>query len=171
LGQLSPEQVSQLNSLSIEVVVPGMVPAYFTVVEMRIDQGETGPGYLIVYRDAANQCFAVEFAAQGIADPPATQNRLPIRPPLFGSQSYNLNYGDFSDGAMQAQFPGSNLYTDWLRGRSGAYRLIGSTYIRDLFPNLQSCTDIAPEMAVGLVESFTLLTSEPMGNDESLGLP
>ncbi|NJL47052.1 MAG: hypothetical protein HC929_05505 [Leptolyngbyaceae cyanobacterium SM2_5_2] len=171
LAQLSPQQVSQLNSLGIDVVVPGVVPSSFTVAEMRIDQGETGPGYLIVYRDAAAQCFAVEFAAEGIGDPSATQNRLPVQPPLFGGQSYHLNYGEFTEPTMQAQFPGSNLYTDWLRGPSGAYRLIGAAYIKELFPTLASCTDIPPEMAVSLVESFTVLTSEPMGDGENFGLP
>jgi hypothetical protein len=165
LAQLSPEQTQQLSSLGIDVVVPGVVPPTFAVADLRIDQGDIGLGYIIVYQDPGNRCFAVEFAAGGIGDPAATQNRIPIQPPLFGDQGYGLNYGELAEVELRSQFPGTNLYTDWLAGRSGFYRLMGASYINDLFPALQGCQDIDPETAVALVESFTLLTSEPMGED------
>ncbi|HIK45213.1 MAG TPA: hypothetical protein IGR64_10040 [Leptolyngbyaceae cyanobacterium M65_K2018_010] len=163
LAQLSPEQTRQLTSLGVEVVVPGVVPPTFSVAELRIDQSETAVAYMIVYRDGANRCFATEFATEGVTEPPVTQNRRPIQPPLFPGRTYGLNYGEFQDSALRSQFPGSNLYTDWLMGRSGAYRLIGSALIGELFPALKGCQDLAPDQAVSLVESFTLLTTEPMG--------
>lgn len=171
LAQMAPAQTSQLTSLGVEVVVPGQVPPSFSIVELRVDQGDPGPGYLVVYQNNLDQCFAVEFAAEGIGDPPPTENRLPIQPPLFrdpvgdqvGDRGYGLNYGPFAEADMQAQFPESNLFTDWMIGPSGAYRLIGATYIGDLFEALRGCEDIAPEEAVALAESLTVLTTDPMG--------
>lgn len=168
LAQLSPEQTAQLNSLGVDIIVPGVVPPSFRVVDLRISQGDAGVGYIVVYQSTENQCFGVEFADGGIGDPPTTENRLPIQPPLFGDESYGLNYGEFTDAELRSQFPGSNLFTDWLMGRSGAYRLMGVTLLSSFFPDL-TCEDVPPETAVDLAESFTLLTSEPMGED--LGLP
>lgn len=162
LGQMPPEQTSQLTSLGVEVVVPGDVPPSFSIVELRVDQSNSGPAYLVVYQNDLNQCFAVEFAAGGIGDMPATENRLPIQPPLFG-EGYGLHYGPFAEADMQAQFPEFNLFTDWMVGPSGAYRLIGATYIGELFDPLRGCEDVAPEEAVALAESLTVLTADPMG--------
>lgn len=165
LAQMPPAQTSQLTSLGVEVVVPGQVPPTFSIVEMRVDQGDTGPGYLVVYQNNRSQCFAIEFAASGIGDPPATESRVPIQPPLFNDQDYGLNYGPFTDADLRAD-PHSNLFTDWLIGSSGAYRLIGATYIGDLFESLQGCEDITPEEAVALAESLTVLSADPMGEGE-----
>jgi hypothetical protein len=41
--------------------------------------------------------------------------------------------------------------------------LIGATYIGELFETLRGCEDIAPEEAVALAESLTVLTADPMG--------
>jgi hypothetical protein len=162
LGQMPPTQTSQLASLGVEVVVPGEVPPDFAIAELRVDQGDPGPGYLVVYQNGANQCFAVEFASEGIGDPPATVNRRAIQPPLFG-EGYGLNYGPFADADMQAQFPEANLFTDWMLGPSGAYRLIGATYIGDLFESLRGCEDVSLDSAVALAESLTVITDDPMG--------
>jgi hypothetical protein len=167
LAQLSPDQVAQLTSLGIDVVVPGTVTPSFQVADLRITQGDTDLSYLIVYQNAENQCFAVEFADSGTSPPPATESRLPIKPPLFtqenGGPSYSLNYGKYSDPAWQAKFPDSNLYTDWLAGPSGYYRLTGAADIKALFATFDHCKDVDPKTAVDLVESFTLITTAPMG--------
>jgi hypothetical protein len=170
LGQLPPEQTAQLQGLGVEVIVPGEVPPEFSVVEVRLDQGDGGEGYFIVYQSPAEQCFAVEFAAAGIGSPPATTERDPIDPPLFTGQDYGLNYGEFEEEGLRSQFPGQNLYTDWLLGRSGAYRLVGASYIQDLFPDLADCQDVPPAAAVALVESFTVLTPEPLGDGPVQGM-
>ena len=170
LGQLPPEQTAQLQSLGIDVVIPGEVPPIFSVVEVRLDQADGGLGYFIVYQSQDNQCFAVEFAADGIGSPPATVNRRPIQPPLFADQNYGLNYGPFEDGELRSQFPDDNLYTDWLIGLSGAYRLIGASYITELFPPMQGCQDLSPDEAVALVESFTVLTVDPTGDRPDQGM-
>jgi hypothetical protein len=169
LGQMPPAQTSQLASLGVEVVVPGEVPPDFAIAELRVDQGDPGPGYLVVYQNAANQCFAVEFASESFGAPPATANRIAIQPPLFG-EGYSLNYGPFADADMQAQFPEPNLFTDWMLGPSGAYRLIGASYIGDLFEPLHDCEDVSPEAAAALAESLTVLTDDPMG-DPGVAVP
>ncbi len=164
LGQMPPDQTSQLTSLGVEVVVPGLVPPSFSIAELRVNSGDPSPGYLVVYQNDLNQCFAVEFAASGFASPPSTVNRLPLQSPLFGDRGYGLNYGPFADAATKTQFPASNLFTDWMVGPSGAYRLIGATYIGELFQALQGCQDISPEEAVSLAESMTVLTADPIGD-------
>ena len=168
LAQLSPDQVAQLTSLGIDVVVPGTVPPSFQVADLRITQGEMGLSYLIVYQNAANQCFAVEYADGGTLDPLATESRIPIQPPLFtqenGGPTYGLNYGKYADPEWQAKFPEPNLYTDWLAGPSGYYRLTGAAEIKAIFTTFDACKDVEPATAVTLVESFTLITAEPMGS-------
>ncbi|MFH7243248.1 MAG: hypothetical protein ACHWZW_10410 [Spirulina sp.] len=167
LAQLSPDQVAQLTSLGIDVVVPGTVPPAFQVADLRITQGDMGTSYLIVYQNASNQCFAVEYVDGGTLTPLATENRVPIKPPLFtdenGNPSYGLNYGKYSDPEWQAKFPEPNLYTDWLAGPSGYYRLTGAAEIKALFATFDACKDIDPQDAVAIAESFTLITTEPMG--------
>ncbi|WP_198806541.1 hypothetical protein [Leptolyngbya sp. BL0902] len=163
LAQLSPDQVAQLTSLGVEVVVPGVVPPSFQVADLRISQGDMGISYLIVYQNAENQCFAVEYADGGTSPPPATENRRPINPPLFtkdgDTSAYGLNYGKFADPDWQARFPEPNLYTDWLAGSSGYYRISGAADIKALFPGFDACRDVSPQMAVDLAESFTLVTA------------
>jgi len=165
LAQLSPDQVAQLTSLGVEVVVPGTVPPSFQVADLRISQGDIGLSYLIVYQNGENQCFAVEYADGGTSPPPATESRIPIHPPLFteggNAQDYGLNYGKFAAPDWQAKFPEPNLYTDWLAGSSGYYRLTGAADIKALLPGFGHCQDIAPETAVTLAESFTLITNSP----------
>jgi hypothetical protein len=167
LAQLSPDQVAQLTSLGIDVVVPGNVPPTFQVADLRITQGDTGLSYLIVYQNASNQCFAVEYVDGDTLPPLATENRVPIKPPLFtdesGNPSYGLNYGKFTDPEWQAKFPEPNLYTDWLAGPSGYYRLTGAAEIKALFATFNHCQDLDPKEAVAIAESFTLITKEPMG--------
>lgn len=173
LAQLPPEQTSQLTNLGVAVVVPGVVPPTFSVVEIRTDQAAdsaapgAGVSYLVVYQSTDNRCFAVEFAADGIGDPPATESRLPMQPPLFKDQDYGLNYGPFAEPQMREQMPGSNLYSDWLIGPSGAYRLVGAAYIGSLFQDLSGCADVAPQEAVSIVESFTVLAPAVIGDGDA----
>lgn len=173
LAQLTPEQTAQLNGLGVEIVVPGVVPPTFTATEIR-GQSATGSGpsggatYSILYRDGDNHCFAVEFAGSGIGDMPATEKRLPIKPPLFEDKGYGLNYGVYQDESMRAQFPDPELYTDWLMGKSGGYRLIGANYINTTFPDQTKCQDIRPEEAQKIVESFTVLAPEVIGDGKAI---
>lgn len=172
LAQLTPDQTAQLKSLGVEVAVPGVVPPTFSVVEIQAKPAAgSGPGsgasYAIVYQDSTNRCFIIEFAADGIGDPPVTEHRIPIHPPLFTEREYGLNYGVYQDQSLRKQFPEPELFTDWLMGNSGAYRLIGGSYIQAAFPNQSDCKDITPEEAVQIVESLTVITSEVIGDGEA----
>lgn len=173
LAQLTPEQTAQLNALGVEVVVPGVVPPTFSVTEIR-GKAATGSGpdggaaYAILYRDSQSRCFAIEFAASGIGDLPATKNRLPIQPPLFADQGYGLNYGVYQETAMRQQFPKPELYTDWLISPAGAYRLIGANYINVTFPSQAKCQDITPTEAKEIAESLTVIAPEVMGDGEAV---
>lgn len=172
LAQLSPEQTAQLNAFGVEVVVPGVVPPAFSVADIRgkaasgtgLDQGAA---YFILYRDSSNRCFAIEYAASGIGDLPATEQRLPIQPPLFIGTDYGLNYGVYTDKALRSQFPQPELYTDWLMRPSGAYRLIGANYINTTFAAQPPCQDLSPTEAKQVVESLTVLAPEVIGDGEA----
>lgn len=169
LAQLSPEQVNQLKALGAEVVVPGVVPPTFSVAEIRGkaatgDGPDGGAAYSILYRDGGNRCFAIEFASSGIGDMPATEQRLPIAPPLFENKGYGLNYGLYQDEGLRSQFPDPELYTDWLTNEAGAYRLIGASYINAAFPSQAPCQDISPEEAKQIAESLTVIEPEVMGD-------
>lgn len=164
LGQLSPEHTHQLTSLGIAVVVPGVVSPDFQVIDVRVDHRDQDQGYAVIYRNPQRHCFGVEFARGEVTDPPPTQAVVPIRPPLFEGQPYDLHYGRFKNLQLQPRSAESNLYSDWLRGASGAYRLVGAAYIRERFPALGDCQDVALQTAVKLVESFTLLSAAPQGD-------
>lgn len=169
LAQLSPDQLQQLEALGVEVVVPGVVPAAFSVADIQANPGsgsgpDGGASYSIVYRDGENHCFAIEFAAGGIGDMPAVEHQVPISPPLFSEQDYSLYYGQYVDPQLRAQFPESDLHTDWMAGGQGFYRLIGAAYINSTLLPQAGCQDIAPETAVGIVESLTVTTSDVIGD-------
>jgi hypothetical protein len=168
LARLPPEEASQLRNLGVEVIVPGNVPPSFSLATLRTEDQEFSTGYILVYQDAANRCFAVEFASGGLGDPPATQNRLPIQAPLFEGEGYGLNYGLFQEASLQQEFPEGNLFTDWLMRDSGGYRLVGASYVGELFEELAGCTDVAPEEAVTIVESFAVLEPENIGDGEGV---
>lgn len=169
LGQLSPAQTQQLLNLGVDVVVPGAVPPEFSVAQLAIQPDRSGtPAYTILYRNRASQCFAIEFmSTSGVASLTA-EHRIPIHPPLFGAGNYGLNYGHIQDRPVKTQMPDSALFTDWLLGRSGAYRLVGASYISQNFPAMSGCQDVAPEQAVALVESLTVLAPDIMGDGEAL---
>ncbi|HEY9736884.1 MAG TPA: hypothetical protein V6D06_11395 [Trichocoleus sp.] len=169
LAQLSPEQTAQLKALGAEVVVPGVVPPTFVVLDIRGtaatgDGADSGAAYSILYRDGGNRCFAIEFASSGIGDMPETEQRLPIAPPLFAGKSYGLNYGLYKDEELRSQYPDPELYTDWLTTPNGAYRLIGASYINATFTDQAPCQDISPAEAKQIVESMTVIEPEVMGD-------
>ena len=165
LAHLPPEQTARLNRLGIEVVAPSAVPPDFSVAEVLTFATEgNSPIYNIIYRDSQNRCFAVEFATDTLGDMPATRERVAIAPPMFPGSDYGLNYGHFRDKQMRDQFPETNLFTDWLLGAQGAYRIVGATYINNTFPQFSNCRDISPKEAISLAESLTVITPEILGD-------
>lgn len=153
LAQLDPDQTAQLNQLGVDVVVPGVVPPGFRVAA--IELGPENASYLIAYQNDQNRCFAIEFTAAEATAPPPTQERLPVDPPLFEG-GYGLNF------QPPASAP-ERLYSDWLPGAQGAYRLVGISEI-SAKTNLSQCQNIDPEVAVDILESLTVISSEVVGD-------
>lgn len=154
LAQLAPDQTAQLNQLGVEVVVPGVVPPGFRVAATAMDDA----GYTIAYRNDQSRCFGVEFS-RNPADSPAMAQAIPVSPPLFSEGDYALNF------ELPADSP-RGLASDWLLGSQGAYRLVGSPSL-NAFEGLSDCQNVDPEMAVEIIESFTIISPDIVGDGES----
>lgn len=165
LALLSPDHMAQLKTLAVPVVIPTDIPAGFAVAAVTIiANGDRDQGYSILYQDPDNRCFVVEYTAGGIGSPPATEYRLPLKPPLFPDVDYGLNYGPFADLDLRSQFPEPELMSDWLGYGSGFYRLAGAAYINNQSSADAPCQDLTPEEAVTIIESFTEVTEEIIGD-------
>lgn len=164
LALLPPDQTAAIQALGVPIVVPTDIPTGFAVDRVEVTQNDRFPSYQILYRDGSDRCFVVEYAGAGIGDIPATEYRTPINPPLFGENEYGLNYGNYVDPGLQAQFPEPELASDWLMQANGFYRLAGAAYINNTFSLEQPCQDITPEEAVQIVESLALITDEIFGD-------
>ena len=165
IALLSPEQTSDIAALGISVVVPTAIPAGFLVEQVERVEDETFTSYRILYRDNSDRCFLVEYAEGGIGDIPATEYRIPIKPPLFDDgEDYGLSYGNYADTNLREQFPEPELMSDWLPLDNGVYRLAGAAYINDRLAPSRPCQDVSLEEAVQIVESFALITDEIIGD-------
>jgi hypothetical protein len=170
IARLSPDQTERLTALGVPVVVPTAIPEGFEVVALEVTATGEGPGdmgYGILYRDDRDRCFVVEYTAGGVGGTPATEYRLPVKPPLFegATVGYGLNYGPYVDPELRSQFPEPELISDWMEGEAGFYRFAGVAYINDVLMPAISCeADIEPETAVQLIESMTILTPEILGD-------
>ncbi|PSN17911.1 hypothetical protein C7271_15290, partial [filamentous cyanobacterium CCP5] len=153
LAQLAPDQMMQLQQLGVEVVVPGVVPPGFGVARVAMDDGE----YAIVYRDDQNRCFGVQFSKDPV-DSPAANQQQPVSSPLFPGADYGLNYDPPEDNP-------SRLFSDWLPGSQGAYRLLGAPDINAL-QGLSACRNVDLETAIPILESFTTVSPEIMGDGD-----
>lgn len=166
IALLSPEQTAEIRTLGVAIVVPTVIPPGFRVEAVETgDAGVVGgKTYTVLYRDLDNRCFLVEFTEGGIGGLPATEYRLPIKPPLFDRDDYGLNYGEFLDADLRSQADGPELMTDWLEGEDGFYRIAGASYINTTRSLPQPCQDVTPEEAVQLAESMAVLTQDISGD-------
>jgi hypothetical protein len=169
LALLSPEYMAQLKTLGVPVVIPTAIPDGFAATDITVATGgDREQGYSILYRDLDNRCFLVEYTAGGVGGTPATEYRLPLTLPLFPDVDYGLNYGAFTDPDLRSQFPEPELISDWLEYGGGFYRLAGAAYINDQLNDQQSpeppCQDLTPEEAVTIIESFTEVKDEVVGD-------
>ncbi|NJN21823.1 MAG: hypothetical protein HC812_12385 [Leptolyngbya sp. RL_3_1] len=161
--------MAQLKTLGVPVVIPTAIPDGFVVTDIAVAAGgDREQGYSILYRHPDNRCFLVEYTAGGVGGTPATEYRLPLNLPLFPEVDYGLNYGAFTDPDLRSQFPEPELMSDWLEYSGGFYRLAGAAYINDQLNDQQSpeppCQDLAPEEAVTIIESFTEVKDEVVGD-------
>lgn len=161
LAQLNPQVTAELEALNIPVVIPTYLPEGFSLVAHEAGEAAPEPGggpyYWLVYRDVENHCFAIEYASGGIGGP-GLENELPINSPLFGS-GYALYYGSYDDPDLKQQFPEPDLFSDWLQGDQGFYRLVGAQLTMQTY-NQAGCINLAPAEAVKIVESLTYLPAD-----------
>ncbi len=140
-----------------------MIPTYLTqnMTLANYGVGETsdnnGAYYWLVYRDNQNRCFAIEYASDGIEDI-SLENQAPLTSELFG-QGYNLYHGKFPNGG-DGELPERDLFTDWLVGEDGFYRLIGSGLINAQDYGQGDCKNITVAEAITITESFSYLPTD-----------
>jgi hypothetical protein len=161
LAQLTPEVTAELEALNIPVAIPTYLPEGFALVDHETGKSspdpDGGPDYWLVYRDVQNHCFAIEYASGGIGGP-GLEKQLPINSPLFGS-GYQLHYGSYDDPELRQQFPEPDLFSDWLKGDQGFYRLAGAQLTMQTYDQA-GCINLPPEEAVKIVESLTYLQTD-----------
>ncbi|MEM9903454.1 MAG: hypothetical protein AAF921_00295 [Cyanobacteria bacterium P01_D01_bin.44] len=167
---LPPEATADLAALEIPAAVPSYLPEGFTLADYETGQGKSsgqssGPGggdyYWLIYRDAQNRCFTIEYTSGGVGGI-VLENQLPISSPLFGP-GYSLYYGQYEDASLREQFPEPDMFSDWMSGDQGLYRLTGAEQTMQTYEQT-NCTDLPPQEAVKVVESLTYLETEITGD-------
>ena len=114
LALLTPDQTAQIRALELPLVLPTAIPDEFGVVEVQAQPDERFGGYQVLYRDGSDRCFLIEYTVGGVGDVPATENRLPLNPPILEDDAveYGLNSGPYVDAGLREQFPEPSLITD-----------------------------------------------------------
>ena len=161
LAQLPPETTNQLIALNINIAIPTYLPQAMSLANY--GAGETpegvggGPYYWLVYRDDQNRCFAIEYASGGIGGI-SLENQEPLDSALFGD-GYSLYHGKFPNGG-DGELPESDLFTDWLEGDDGFYRLVGSGLVNAQDYGQGDCSNITVKEAIAVVESLSYLPTD-----------
>ncbi|ESA33100.1 hypothetical protein N836_23855 [Leptolyngbya sp. Heron Island J] len=157
LAHLSPDAANQLASLSIDIVIPTYLTPNMTLANYGVGTEASNPYYWLVYRDTQNRCFAIEYTSGGIGDI-SLENREPLNIALFG-EGYGLYHGRFPNGDEGA-LPESDLFTDWLPGEDGFYRLIGAGLVNSQDYGQGDCSNITVPEAITIAESLSYLPSD-----------
>ena len=158
LAQLPPEATNQLTALDIQIAIPTYLPPQMTLASYDVGQTAAGhPYYWLVYRDEQNRCFAIEYTSGGIGGI-SLENQEPLDHPLFGDR-YSLYHGKFPNGNAGA-LPESDLFTDWLEGDDGFYRLIGAGLVNAQDYGQDDCSNIAVKEAIAVAESLSYLPTD-----------
>lgn len=134
-----------------------MTLASYGVEEFVTNQTVETPYYWLVYRDDQNRCFAIEYTASNI-EHISLENQEPLTSALFGD-GYSLHHGKFPNGG-NAELSKSDLFTDWLAGDDGFYRLIGAGLINAQDYGQGDCTNITVKEAIAITESFSYLPTD-----------
>lgn len=158
LAQLSPDATNQLISLAIDIAIPTYLPPAMTLANY--GTGETAAGssyYWLVYRDDQNRCFAIEYSSRGGEDM-SLENQEPLEHFLFGD-GYHLYHGKFPNGEV-GELPTSDLFTDWLEGTHGFYRLVGAGLVNAQDYGQHDCVNITVKEAISIAESLSYLPTD-----------
>lgn len=158
LAHLSPDATNQLISLGIKIVIPTFLTPNMTLANH--GAGETANSqsfYWLVYRDNQNRCFAIEYTSSD-TEPISLENREPLNIDIFGN-GYSLYHGKFPNGG-EGELPNSDLFTDWLVGEDGFYRLIGAGLINAQDYGQGDCSNITISEAIAITESLSYLPTD-----------
>lgn len=159
LAQLPPDATSQLVELGVNIVIPTYLTQNMALANYRVGNTpeDSTPYYWLVYRDDQNRCFAIEYIANGIEEI-SLENEEPLDSALFG-EGYSLYHGKFPNGG-EGELPKSDLFTDWLGGEDGFYRLIGSGLVNAQDYGQGDCSNITVKEAVDIAESLSYLPTD-----------
>ncbi|MEM8611509.1 MAG: hypothetical protein AAGF93_05785 [Cyanobacteria bacterium P01_H01_bin.105] len=159
LAQLPPDATNQLVQLDINIVIPTYLTQNMNLVNYEV--GETADNgsayYWLIYRDGQNRCFAIEYASEGIENS-SLENQESLDSSLFG-EGYYLYHGKFPNGG-DGELPESDLFTDWLAGDDGFYRLIGAGLVNTRNYGQSDCTNITVDEAIAIAESLGYLPTD-----------
>lgn len=158
LAQLPPEATNQLTNLAIDIAIPTYLPQQMTLASYGVGQPTADPRYYwLVYRDDQNRCFAIEYMSAGINEM-SLENQEPLETPLFG-ENYSLYHGKFPNGGT-GELPESDLFTDWLKGNEGFYRLVGAGLVNSQDYGQKDCGNITIKEAISVAESLSYLPTD-----------
>ena len=159
LAHLSPNVANQLVNLGINIVIPIYLPPNMTLANYGVSDTSNGedPYYWLVYRDDQNRCFAIEYATSRTRTS-SLENQTPIDSALFGD-GYRLQHDQFTSSS-DAQRPEHDLFTDWLVGDDGFYRLIGAGLVNAQNYAQNTCSNITVEEAINIAESLSYLPTD-----------
>ncbi len=160
LAHLPPDVTNQLASLGIKIVIPTYLTQNMTLANYGVSTAaDSSSYYWLVYRDTQNRCFAIEYAASGGMADISLENQEPLDIALFG-EDYSLYHGKFPKTGEQGALPEADLFTDWLAGEDGSYRLIGAGLINAQDYGQGDCTNITVGEAITVAESLSYLPSD-----------
>ncbi|MEM7066372.1 MAG: hypothetical protein AAF572_24785 [Cyanobacteria bacterium P01_B01_bin.77] len=161
LAQLPPEVTNQLVDLGINIAIPTYLPQNTTLANYGAGKKEAGVGggpyYWLVYRDDQNRCFAIEYTSGGVGGI-SLENQEPLANALF-DDDYSLYHGKFPNGE-EGELPESDLFTDWLKGEDGFYRLVGAGLVNAQDYGQGDCSNISVKEALAVAESLSYLPTD-----------
>ncbi|MEM9484124.1 MAG: hypothetical protein AAGA83_10585, partial [Cyanobacteria bacterium P01_F01_bin.116] len=158
LAQLPPDAANQLVALDINIAIPTYLPPNMTLANYDVGTTEAGtPYYWLVYRNDQNRCFAIEYAASSIENM-SLENQETLALTTFGDD-YHLYHGKFPNGGA-GELPTSDLFTEWLEGEDGFYRLVGAGLVNAQNYGQKDCVNIAVKEAIAVAESLSYLPTD-----------
>lgn len=157
LAQLPPEATNQLTTLDVDIVIPTYLPANMTLANHSAGETEGNLYYWLVYRDEQNRCFGIEYASINI-NRISLENKEPLNSNLFGNL-YSLYHGKFPNGGT-GELSASDLFTDWLEGEDGFYRLVGAGIVTGQDYGQTDCVNITVQEAIAVAESLSYLPND-----------
>jgi len=143
---VSQNQLAQMQSLRMKMVMPKNVPSGFRLVDIVSNNDGRFQSYLLVYRKG-NVCFGIEGTTGGIGSVPT------------GTNSYVVKNAVLGRGTIEQRSEAPQLLGQWM-GSSPFYRFVGAGYSFNGGSQLAGCQNITPKEAVFVAEALRFLDLE-----------